>query len=261
MCEGAVAFQENEIRVDIVLRGHCVENEMKTFEMLVHLFGIIGIDDLIRAQPEGILDFVRRVGEDHDMRTHCLGEFHAHVSKSAESHDADFLALDDLVVSQRGISGDAGAEERGGGGEIQILRDVQHKGFIHDHAPGVSTVSHAAAVFIRAVEGKDRALVAELFEIFLAAFTDAAGIHQTTDAGDVAFLELLDVRAGFRDASDDFMARHAGISGALPFVAGGMHVRVADAAVKNLDLHVVRAGITALKSEGRERRRGALCGV
>jgi len=198
------------------------------------------------------------VGKDHDMRVHCLGEFHAHVAKSAKSHNADFLAFDDLVVSQRGISRDAGAKERRGGGEIQILRDVQHKGFIHDHAPGVPAVSHAAAVFIRSVEGKDRALVAELFEVFLAAFTNAAGIHQATDAGDVAFLELLDVRAGFRDPSDDFMAGHTRISGALPFVAGGMHVRVTDAAIKNLDLHVVLAGITALKVERRERRRGAL---
>ena len=99
MCEGAVAFQENEIRVDVVLRGHCVEYEMKTFEMLLHLFGIIGIDDLIRAEPGSILNFSRRVGEDHDMRAHCLGEFHAHVTKSAESHNADFLALGNLVMS------------------------------------------------------------------------------------------------------------------------------------------------------------------
>jgi hypothetical protein len=221
-------------------------------------FRIPGIDDLIRAEPQGILNFVRRVGEDHDMRAHCLGEFHAHVPKSAESHDADFLALDNFVVAQRGIGGDAGAEERGGGGEIQILRDVQHKGFIHDHALGISAVSHAAAVFIRAVEGKDRAFFAELFEVVLAAFTNAAGIHHATDAGDVAFLELLDARADFRDASDDFMAGHAGISGAMPFVADGMHVRVTDAAIENLDLHVVLAGITALKVEWRERRRGAL---
>ena len=51
------------------------------------------------------------------------------------------------------------------------------------------------------------------------------------------------------------------VGGAMPFVADGMHVRVANAAVKNLDLNVVRAGITALKAEGREWRRGALCGV
>ena len=44
----------------------------------------------------------------------------------------------------------------------------------------------------------------------------------------------------------------------MPFVADGMHVRVADAAIENLDLHVVLAGITALKVERRERRRGAL---
>ena len=54
------------------------------------------------------------------------------------------------------------------------------------------------------------------------------------------------------------MARHTWIRGAVPFIAGGMHVRVTDAAIENLDLHVVLAGIAALKVEWRERRRGAL---
>jgi hypothetical protein len=36
---------------------------------------------------------------------------------------------------------------------------------------------------------------------------------------------------------------------------------VTDAAIENLDLHVVLAGITALKAERRERRRGALDSV
>src|SRR5450756_2342557 len=84
---------------------------------------------------------------------------------------------------------------------------------------------------VRGVVGKGRAFFAELFEVVLAVFTSAAGIHHATDAGDVAFLEFLDVRADFHDASDDFVTGHARVGGALPFIAGDMHVRVTDAAI------------------------------
>ena len=92
-----------------------------------------------------------------------------------------------------------------------------------------------------------------MLQVLLAIFTGTAGIHEAANGGDVAFLEFFDVRADLDDASDDFLARHARVGGAVPFVAGNMHVRVADAAVKNLDLHIVRAGIPALKVERRKR--------
>jgi hypothetical protein len=40
----------------------------------------------------------------------------------------------------------------------------------------------------------------------------------------------------------------------VPFIARDVDIRVADAAKKNFNLHVVRAGIAALEIERRERR-------
>ena len=53
--ERAVAFQQGEIGVDVVLRRHRVEDEMKTVGLLFHFVFIFGIDDFIRAEPQGIL--------------------------------------------------------------------------------------------------------------------------------------------------------------------------------------------------------------
>ena len=142
--------------------------------------------------------------------------------------------------------------------EIQVLRDVQHKSFIRDDAFRVSAVSQSTAVFIRGIVSKNRALLTELFEIVLAIFTRAAGIHYAADTGDVAFLETPDLRADFRHAADNFVTGHARIGGAVPFVSDGMHVRMTDSAIKNLYLYVVRAGITALNFEGRQRRPSVL---
>jgi hypothetical protein len=77
-----------------------------------------------------------------------------------------------------------------------------------------------------------------------------AGIHHATDAGKVALLELLNLRADFCDAPDDFMARDARIRRAVPFITDGMHVRMTDAAKQNLDLHLVRAWSSSLNGEG-----------
>ena len=165
------------------------------------------------------------------MCPHGLGEFYAHVAKSAEPHDPHFLAFGNLVVAQWRIRGDTGAKERRSRSDIQILWDVQHKELIHNDVFGISAVGHAAAVFIRAIEGKDRALVAELFKVFFAAFTNAAGIHQATDSDDVAVLELLDMGAGFLDPSNNFVAGHTWICGSLPFVTNSVHVRVTDTTI------------------------------
>ena len=61
------------------------------------------------------------------------------------------------------------------------------------------------------------------------------------------------MRADFHHAADDFMAGHARVGCASPFIASNVDVGMADAAVKNLNLHIVRAGIAALKGEGCER--------
>ena len=132
------------------------------------------------------------------------------------------------------------AQSRGAvAAEIQIFRDVQRIGFIHDDAVGITAVGQAAGNFVRGVVGESRAGRAKLLQIFLAVFASAAGIHHAADGGKIAFLEFFHVRAGLDDAADDFMSGHAGISRAFPFIAGDVNVRVADAAVKDLDLNVV----------------------
>ena len=161
--ERAVASQQDEVGVDVVLRGHGIKYEMETVKLFLHLVFVFGIDDFIRAEPQGVFDLVRRGGEDDDVRAKSFRQFYAHVAKAAESHDADFLAFGNFVVAQWRISGDAGAKQRGGGGGIQMLRDAQHKRFIHDDAVGISAVSHTVGNFVRGVVGEGRTFFAELF--------------------------------------------------------------------------------------------------
>jgi hypothetical protein len=252
--QGSVPFQQREVGIDVVLRRNGVENEMEAVEVFFHLVLIAGDNDLVRAELQGILRFARRSGEQHHMSAKCVRKFHPHVTQAAQADNSDFFSFADFPMAQRGIGGDAGAQERRRRRQIHIPRNAQHKCFIHYDAVGVSTVSHAAALFVRGVVGEGGAVQAVLFEVVLAIFTGAARVHHATDGGNVAFLEFFDLRAGFHDASEDFVAGDARISGALPFVAGDVEVRMADAAEKNLDLDIVRVGIAALEGERSERR-------
>src|SRR5262249_6294969 len=73
----------------------------------------------------------------------------------------------------------------------------------------------------------------------------AARVDQAAYGDQVALAELLDGAAGFRHPPHDLVPRHARVHRghhAFPFVAHLMQIGVANAAVENLDLHVLRAG-------------------
>jgi hypothetical protein len=94
----------------------------------------------------------------------------------------------------------------------------------------------------RPVVGADHALLAELLQVVVAGAALAAAVDQAAHADDIADLEAADRIAHRADVADDFVARHAGIQGARPFRPHGVQVGVADAAVGDVDLHVVRPG-------------------
>ena len=57
--EGAVAFQQCQISIDVVWRGNGIEDEMEAVEMFLHLVLVSGDDHFVRAQAQGILHFAR----------------------------------------------------------------------------------------------------------------------------------------------------------------------------------------------------------
>src|SRR3546814_19569902 len=56
------------------------------------------------------------------------------------------------------------------------------------------------------------------------------------------------------DPADDLMAGHAGITRVAPFPPREMHIRMADAAIENVDPDILRLKRPPLKGEVRERR-------
>ena len=50
-------------------------------------------DDFVCSKAKRVVFLVGRSGEDDNMGPEGMGEFHSHVAQSAETDDANFLAL------------------------------------------------------------------------------------------------------------------------------------------------------------------------
>ena len=110
---------------------------------------------------------------------------------------------------------------------------------------------------IRAVVGERELPLAVLLEVLATARARAAGVDHAADRGEVADLEALHLVADGRHAADDLVPGHDRVHGgeAGPLVAGHVQIRVAHAAVEDLDPHVALADVAASELERGERRR------
>ena len=82
--------------------------------------------------------------------------------------------------------------------------------------------------------------VAVLLETLLARRAPAAVVDDRADGDGVADLVLGHVVTDGRDAADDLVTGDARVDGVAPVVVDEVDVRVADAGVEHIDLHVAR---------------------
>ncbi len=148
-------------------------------------------------------------------------------------------------MAQRGIGGDARAQERRGSGKIQIGRHAEHEILRHYDALRVAAEGRSVEVLVRAAIGH-RHVRAELFQARAAICAGSAGIDEAAHADRVTYFELLHAAADLRHVADDLVARHGGILSEVPFVARVVKVGMADPAVENLDLDVGGSRLASL---------------
>ena len=180
--------EQVDVGVDIVVGGDAVEDEVEAAGVLLHLVGVLGDDDFVRAEAERVLLLARRGGEDDGVRAERVGELHSHVAEAAEADDADLLALADAPMAHRRVSRDAGAEQRRGAGEVEVGRDAQDEAFVHDNAVGVAAVGDRRRPVLVGRAVGEHLIRAELLEAGLAIRAGVVRIDQAADAHQVARL-------------------------------------------------------------------------
>ena len=241
-----------------MIGGDAVEDELEGPGALFHLFLVSGKNYLVSAQSQRVLTLVLGRGENHDMCAHRLREFHTHVTESAQADDAHFFAGPHLGATQGRIGRDSGAKKRCRSCEIQIRRDAENEILIHHDAFRITTIGHRRCMVAVGRVVSQGHIRAEYLDASFAGRTRVIGIDEASDANEVADFELGDLRAHLGDATNDFMAGHAGINGrhhSVPFIAGLMQVRMANATEEEFDLHVAGSSIAARNGGGGEWRR------
>jgi hypothetical protein len=92
--------------------GDGVEDEVEAAGVLLHLVGVAGDDDLVRAEAERVFLLAGRSGEDDDVSSERMGKLRTHVAQPAETDHAHFLTRRDAPVTHGRIRGDPGTEQR-----------------------------------------------------------------------------------------------------------------------------------------------------
>src|SRR5690625_4013570 len=133
------------------------------------------------------------------------------------------------------------------------MADAQHVALIHHDALRVAAESVPRGVGRRMVVGAGPARLTVVFQIVLTRSTLAAAVHETAHSHGLAHSEAGDVAAHGAHPTDDLVSGYAGVEGSPPLVPHGVKIRMAHAAVIDLDLDIAGAGLAAHDVHGLQR--------
>ncbi|MNN30577.1 hypothetical protein D3C81_1442310 [compost metagenome] len=183
------------------------------------------------------------------------------MAQTPDTHHTDFATGAGVPMLQRRIGGDAGTQQRRHRCQLRLgMANAQHVALVDDNLLRVASERPTRGVRRREVIGADHA-VAVVLQTTDAVLTLLAAIDDAADANQLAKLEARDMRAYCGHPPDDFVARHAGELGSGPLRPDLMQIGVADAAIRDVDLHVMGAGTAAGDFHRLQRLVAGICAV
>ena len=202
-----------------------------------HGLGFAAVDKVMRAQRAGLFFLGGGGGEGGDLRAEDAGELDGQMAQAADAHDAHARGGIDAMGAQRVIDGDAAAEQRSRLLALQRVGNGNDKAGVGAHAVGIAAV----AVNAGSLGGR-----AEILHAAGTPLADAAGVRLPAQADALADFEQLDLRADGRHLADDLVAGNEGILADAPVIGDEMKVAVADAAVGDGDLDLLRSQLAGV---------------
>ncbi|GAB7555669.1 hypothetical protein NRB_51900 [Novosphingobium sp. 11B] len=258
----AVALEQADIGVEVVARRDRVDDQVERAGVRSHFLGLAADHRAVGAEVDRVLALGGRRGEGDDFGPHGMRDLDRHMAETADADDADLLARTGVPVTQRRVRGDARAEQRRDGGKLlRRVADRKDEAFIDDDPARIAAHGVAGRIRRLAVVGADEAVLAILFEIVMARTAVAAAVDHAADADGVADLEAADFAAHRADGADDLVTGNAGEKGAAPLAAHGVQVRVAHAAIADVDRDVARARLAPFDGHGFEGLVAGMCAI
>ena len=251
--EDAVGAQGGHVTgVVEAVRGDGAQDEVEGSAQRFEGPLLAGRVEVIGAEATGV-GFLRTAARDHgDLRVHGLGDLHAHMSEAAHAEDGNARAGTHLIVLQRRVGGDTGAQEGRAGRKIQFGRDAEREVLAHGEAPRVAA-GRRVTVSVGAVGPQGaRRRRAPLLVAGFAHLADTAGADHAAHPHAVPHLEGGHAGADLGDGADELVAGHERVGHGTPLASGGVDVGVADARVGDIEVDFAFAGFSDVDLEGVE---------
>ena len=183
------------------------------------------------------------------------------MSEAAHAEDGNARAGTHLIVLQRRVGGDTGAQEGRAGRKIQFGRDAEREVLAHGEAPRVAA-GRRVTVSVGAVGPQGaRRRRAPLLVAGFAHLADTAGADHAAHPHAVPHLEGGHAGADLGDGADELVAGHERVGHGTPLASGGVDVGVADARVGDIEVDFAFAGFSDVDLEGVELGGGVVAAV
>src|SRR3954462_15655192 len=156
-----------------------------------------------------------------------MSELDRHVAEAAEPDDRALPPGPGAPAAQRGVGGDAGAEQGSGRRCIDAVGNGQHVVGVDDDVGGVAALG-GGAVAVGPGVGRDHALGAVLLVAVAAVGALAARVLHAADAYTIPHLVAGDVGSDLGDDTDDLVPRYDGERLGSPVAVDRVDVGVAD---------------------------------
>ena len=252
--------EQPQVGVEVDAGADRVEDQVEPAGKFLERRRVGGREVVVRAETQAVLLLLQRLREHGDLGAEGVGDPDGHVTEAAEADDGDLLAGSGAPAAQRGVGGDAGAQQWCRGGRVEAGGHGEDVVGVDDDVGGVAALGGGAVAVGAGVRG-DHAVGAVLLVAVAAVGALAARVDHAADADAVADLVRGDVGAGFGDDADDLVAGYDGEGLGSPVAVDGVDVGVADAGVLDRDEDVVGSDLATLDGGGGQRLAGGGCCV
>jgi hypothetical protein len=222
-----------------VRSGDGVDDDVEGVACRCHLAGVGGVQEIVCAEPEGIVALLLGAADDGRGGAECHGQLDREVTQAAEPGHGDATAGAHTEGTQRFPDGDAGAHQRGGCGRVEAGGERVGEAVPHDVLAGEGAQGGRPVPPVGAAVGESREGVAEVLLSCSTHGTGAAGVHDIAHRDAIADREGSHLGPGPGHHTSEFVTGHQRRFRMLVMVAQGVQVGVAHAAVVDSHRQIV----------------------
>src|SRR5918996_6529258 len=141
---------------------------------------------MMSSHPPGVFQFFKRMTEDSNLRTKCVGNFYSQMAQASKAYYGNFPSGTSFPVLQRRIKCDACTHERSGAIKREFIRNPKNVILINHYLVRIASLGRSFAVPFDSVVGQGTSFYTILLKALATRRTSTTRIDKATYAHSVA---------------------------------------------------------------------------